>query len=63
MFEKCFTSILYTNIFTENIYKITQETRFDWTRFLNIYKIAEEMKGILINLHFQICSNKDGGEQ
>ena len=44
MFKKRFTNILYTNVFTENIYKTTQEARFEWKCFLNIYKIAKEMK-------------------
>ena len=33
MFKKHFINILYTNVFTENVYKITQEARFDWKCF------------------------------
>ena len=51
MFKKRFINFLYTNLFTENIswnvYKITKQARFDWKCFLNIYKIAEEMKVML----------------
>ena len=47
MFKKCFVNILYINVFTESINKITQEAWFDWKRCLNIDKIAEEMKVML----------------
>ena len=30
--------------FLLNVFKITQDARFDWKHFLNIHKIAEEMK-------------------
>ena len=36
-------SLLNINFF----YKITQEARFHWKCFLNIYKITEEMKAML----------------
>ena len=32
--QTCFINIMYTNVFTENVYKITQEARFDWRHFL-----------------------------
>ena len=39
MFKKHFINILYTDVFTENIYyvyEITQEARYDWKHFLNL---------------------------
>ena len=53
--------------FLLNVFKITQDARFDWKHFLNIHKIAEEMKenaGIvfqtftmkyLINSAYKMC--------
>ena len=55
MFKKHFINIFYTNVLTENIYKITQEARFDWKHFKNIYKIAEEMK-VLLEMFFKHSS-------
>ena len=55
MFNKCFINFLYTNVVTENVYKITQEARFDWKRFLNIYKIAKEIK-VMLEIFFKHSS-------
>ena len=47
MFYKHF---LYKHFYLKrlaNIYKITQDSRFDWKRFLYLYKIAEETKVML----------------
>ena len=33
MFKKRFINILYTNVFTKNIYKKTEEAKFDWKCF------------------------------
>ena len=55
MFKKHFINILYTNVFSENVYKITQEARFDWKCLKNIYKIAEEIK-VLLEMFFKHSS-------
>ena len=60
MFKKHLIKILYTNVFTENVYltnidKITEEARFDWRRFLSIYKISEEMK-VMLEMFFKYSS-------
>ena len=34
------------------LFKLTQEARFDWKRFVNIYKIAEEMK-VMLEMFFK----------
>ena len=52
MFKKHFINIFYKKVFAKNIYKITQETRFDYKHFLNIYKIAEEMK-VMLKMFFK----------
>ena len=51
MFKKRFINILY-----ESIYKITQEARFDWKHFKNIYKIAEKIK-VLLTVHIKCLNN------
>ena len=59
MFKKRFINILDIKVFTVkfllNVYKITQEGRFDWKRFLNIYKIAIEMK-VMLEMFFKHSS-------
>ena len=35
--------------------EITQEAKFDWKLFLNIYKIAEEMK-VMLEMFFKHSS-------
>ena len=55
MFKKRFINILYTNVFTENIYKITKEARFDWKCFKYIFKIAEEIK-VMLEMFFKHSS-------
>ena len=55
MFKKCFINILYTQVFIENIYKITQEARFTLKHFLNIHKIAEEME-VMLEMFFSHSS-------
>ena len=37
------------------VYKITQEDKFDWKHFLNIYKIAKEMK-VMLKMFFKHSS-------
>ena len=52
MFRKRFLNILYTILLAENIYKIIQATRFDEKCFINIYKIAEEIK-VMLEMFFK----------
>ena len=59
MFKKSFINIVYANVFTENVlivYTTTQEARFDWKQFFNIYKVAKEVKVTLKMFFFKHSS-------
>ena len=43
--QKHFIYIFYTYVYAENIYKLSQETKFDWKCFLNIDKIDDGYAG------------------
>ena len=49
------SSLSIQTVFTVKIYKITEEARFDWKHFLNIYKIAKGMK-VMLEMFFKHSS-------